>query len=71
MGRLLLIRMDRPQPLLHRHARLSEEQIAWVGGFVGGPIVSWSEALRHVVSQAMARDMKPRKRIRLRTRADA
>ena len=40
-------------------ARLLPDQIAWLDRRIQGPISSRSEALRHVLSQAMAADCSP------------
>lgn len=52
--------------------RLSPEQLDWLDGLIQGPIVSRSEALRHVVADAMRRDQRRRRALQRRmAQADA
>jgi hypothetical protein len=63
--------MERHQPLQPLPARLSRDQIAWLDTLVAGPIVSRSEALRHVVADAMKRDARRRRALTAKIRGDA
>jgi hypothetical protein len=48
--------MDHGKPLKSFPVRLSTEQVKWLDSLITGPIVTRSEALRHVVADAMKRD---------------
>ena len=53
--------MDTSQNLQPLPVRLSREQVNWLDGLIAGPIVTRSEALRHVVADAMKRDARRRR----------
>lgn len=64
--------MEHSQSLRPLPVRLSEAQVAWLDSLVAGPIVTRSEALRHVVNEAMQRDARRRRALTRKTRqADA
>jgi len=64
--------MPTMQPL---NVRLPREQLAWLDGLRKGPIVTRSEALRHIVDEAMKRDARRRpalaSKVRQVARSDA
>ena len=53
--------MEPSQSLQPLPVRLSREQVEWLDGLITGPIVTRSEALRHVVADAMKRDARRRR----------
>lgn len=52
--------MDHSKSLKSFPVRLSIEQVKWLDSLITGPIVTRSEALRHVVADAMKRDSQRR-----------
>jgi Arc/MetJ-type ribon-helix-helix transcriptional regulator len=58
--------MDQMQPI---NVRLSPEQRAWLDEMRGGPIVTRSEALRHVLADAMQRDARRRRALTSKIRS--
>lgn len=51
--------------------RLATEQIEWLDSLRGGPITTRAQALRHVLNEAMRRDIRRRKATAERVKADA
>jgi hypothetical protein len=51
--------------------RLATEQLEWLDSLRGGPITTRAQALRHVLSEAMRRDLRRRKATARRVKADA
>lgn len=71
VGCRLRNRMEPSQSLRPLPVRLSATQIEWLDTLVTGPIVTRSEALRHVVADAMKRDARRRRALTRKVRGDA
>ena len=60
--------MAQMQPI---NVRLPEEQRVWLDGMCGGAILSRSDAIRHVLEDAMKRDTRRRRALTRKIRGDA
>jgi len=49
--------------------RLAVEQIEWLDSLRGGPITTRAQALRHVLNEAMRRDIRRRRAIASKIRS--